>query len=101
MARVKFLKSHPEFAYFKDDNAEISDEKAAELLEKGYVIIVPTSEGDDEENTLPADLPARAAIWNAGYKSIEELADVTADDLTNIKGIGKKMAQSIVEYLSK
>lgn len=99
--RVKFRKSHPNFGYFAGDNAEIDDNTAGELLEKGYVILVPSEEIDPvDENQLPENLPGRILIFKAGINSVEELKLMKEEDFTSIKGIGPKMAEQIVEFVS-
>jgi hypothetical protein len=96
--KVKFRKSHPEFAYFAGDVAAISDDQAAKLLESGHIMMLP----DDEDlvNTLPEDLPGRVVLFKEGYDTAEKVkADLTA--IAELKGIGKAIYKQIVAYFEK
>lgn len=97
MTKVKFLKSHNQFAYFKGDVADIKSEDVATLLNSGYVIILP-DERDDDVNTLPEDLPGREFLFDAGFDSIEKNKKA-GNSLLNVTGIGKGTLKKIQVYL--
>lgn len=89
--KVKFLKSHALFAYFVGDEAEMSEEQATTLINGGFVKSV--------DDSLPKDIPARKLLIESGLSTKEALKDITVDALTQIKGIGPKAAQEIVEMV--
>lgn len=95
--KVKFLKSHPEFAYFKGDVGEITEDNAARLLESGHIIILPEGSGEGDENTLPEDLPARDILFAEGFDTAEKVKEA-GESITDIKGIGKATYKQIVAY---
>lgn len=94
--KIKFKKSAPGFAYFAGDVADVNPEAAAKLVDDGFAIIVPETEGDDNE--LPEDLPGRLILFKEGIKTLDDVKKIT-DSLTEIKGIGKKLAGDIVAYI--
>jgi len=94
--KIVFKKSAPGFAYFERDKADLPAEVAAKLVDDGFAIIVPETEGDDNE--LPEDLPGRLILFKEGIKTLDDVKKIT-DSLTEIKGIGKKLASEIVAYI--
>ncbi len=46
---VKFLKAHPQYAYFEGDNADLQPEKAQDLINSGHVIFFPGFEKSEEK----------------------------------------------------
>lgn len=96
--KVKWLKSHPKYAYFAGDVGEIEADAAADLLNKGYLVTLPeTTIKLMEENPLPEDFPAREILWTEGFKTISEVLEA-GESLKTIKGIGKGMYQKIIAY---
>lgn len=85
-------------AYFENDVADLPNEKAAGLVNKGWAIMVPDTEG--EENNLPEDLPAREVLFDNGLETIDDIKNAI-DTLTDIKGIGKKTVQQIKKFIAK
>lgn len=53
----------------------------------------------NDEDALPEDFPARAALSEAGYTSRSQIADLSDEDLTAIKGVGPATAARIREAL--
>jgi hypothetical protein len=96
--KIKFKKPAVGFAYFDGDIADIAPEAAAKLVDDGFAIIVPPTEGDDNE--LPDNLPGRFILYKEGFKTLEDVKKII-ESLTEIKGIGKKLAAEIVEYLNQ
>jgi DNA-directed RNA polymerase alpha subunit len=45
--------------------------------------------------------PAERALLNAGYTKLEQLADVTVDDLLKLHGFGPKSIRILTEALGK
>ena len=97
--KIQFLKSHPEFAYFVGDNAELPADKVSELVQSGHVILYP-GETEKEENPLPVDLPCRDILFEGGYFAIEEIA-ASGDLFAKLQGISKKQAEKIKQFVSK
>jgi len=95
--KIKFKKPAFGFAYFEGDIADLHPESAARLVDDGFAIIVPATEGDDNE--LPDELPGRLILYKEGIKTLEDVRKI-AESLTNIKGIGKKLAAEITEYIN-
>ena len=96
--KIKFLRPVAGFAYFENDIAEtLPEAKAAALVVAGHAIIIHDTEGP--VNGLPEDLPAREILFAEG---LETLTDVKNAMLTliDIKGIGKKLAANIKDFLS-
>ena len=73
--KVKFRKSHPEFAYYAGDIGSVTEESAAKLLESGHIILLPEDEIEEKENTLPEDLPGRDKLFAAGFGTIESVKE--------------------------
>lgn len=89
---IKFVKVPVLFrlAYFPGDEVAIEEKQARELIEAG--VAVPAVKASD----LPEDIPGRKFLV---------AADITLADLkniksfTDIKGISKTTAESIIKYL--
>ena len=47
---------------------------------------------------LPADFPARAVVLAAGYAALEDLDDVTVDELVR-RGLRRRQARAVVAAL--
>lgn len=89
---VKIIKPIPGLGYFGNEVAELDTELAATWIERGYMILVPEVEG--EINELPAELPCRDALFDAGLKTVADIINA-GDEIREIKGIGKKTAEEI------
>lgn len=50
--KVTFIKSHPQFAYFPGDVADISPEFVQDMIQSGHVILFP---GVDEKQEDPQE----------------------------------------------
>jgi len=96
--KIQWLKSHPDFAYFKGDNAELTADKVAELTVSGHVILFP-GVAEKEVNPLPEDLPSRELLFENGFLTIDQIKEA-GEGLKEIKGIGKKSFEDITAYLS-
>lgn len=63
----------------------------------------PVAEDDPEEGALSAlglNKKMTLALQRAGYNDLDALSEATVDDLTNVKGIGERTAESILEQVS-
>lgn len=98
--KIQFTKSPTgkfNLAYFAGDVVEMPANQAEVLIEHDFAVeVTPEIYPKDD---LPPDVPARDKLLAAGVKSIEELK--LFDDLTEIPGVGKKLAEQIVAYLNK
>ena len=98
--KIRFIKSPtPVFnlAYFDGDIVDMPANQAEVLIDSGFAeeyFPVISAVAD-----LPLDIPGRDKLILAGVKSLDELR--LYDDITEIKGIGKKTAEAIVDYLKK
>ena len=96
--KIKFRHPVTGLAYFAGDITDsLADEKAADLVAKGHAILIPETEG--EENNLPTDLPGREQLFDGGLETIADVKNALPT-LTDIKGIGKQTAAAIKKYLN-
>jgi len=98
--KIQFTKSPtPVFnlAYFAGDIVEMPANQADTLIEAEFAVefFPVVSEAAD----LPQDIPGRDKLIAFGVTSMAELRQY--DDPCEIKGIGKKTAEAILEYLKK
>lgn len=72
-----------------------------ELLEKyhGIVMVVGESvvKAPPEVKGLPDDLPYRHVFEDLGIDTLDAIREI--DDLTSLKGIGKKSAETVAKFL--
>lgn len=96
--KVKFLRPVQGMAYFEGDVGEIPcSTKATALINSGMVILVPETEGN--RNNLPEDIPAREILFENGLENITDVQNALPT-ITDLKGIGRKTAKDIKEFLS-
>ena len=97
--RIKWIKRHPEWAYWPGDNADLSTDQVSELVLSGHIILFP---GVNEKtvNPLPSDLPFRDELFASGYVTTEAINEA-GEGLSQIEGITKKGVVNILEYLKK
>ena len=111
MIKVKWLKAHYKFAYSAGDVGYITPEWAEKLLPLGYILPVPSVEGEimsapfiaaapAVENPLPADLPARDKLFAAGYDTVEKVKEA-GDGLLDVVGVSKNILKKITRYLKE
>jgi hypothetical protein len=96
--KIKFIKPTAgiHLAYHQDEEAVVSDAFGMEMIELGYAVMTAKESSD-----LPEDFPGRKVLIENGIETIEEVKKIaTVDQLTGIKGIGKKTAEQIVELVS-
>jgi len=96
--KIKFIKSHPGFAYFAGDSAELRADHVETLIASGHVILFPGVD-KKEENPLPENLPCREILLANGFTTIDQIREAGAS-LNDIKGIGKKSFEDITVFLS-
>ncbi len=82
---------------------ENKEEKKVEEVEKK---VVEDKHGESRESTRMTDIKGvgkttAKELKKMGIKSIDDLKDLSVDDLAKIKGIGKKTAKDIKEQLRK
>jgi len=97
--KVYWVKAHWAYAYSAGDTGIVLAERAPELLEKGFII--PLADGDEnptaKANPLPADLPGRTVLFDAGYESLDQLK--AAGDSLLDAGISNATLKKIKVYL--
>lgn len=91
--KVMFLRPVRGYAYVKGGVGDLSDEAAAELVARGAAT---PYEGEDS-CTLPEGMPARKLLHEWGYRTVAEVR-AARDTLTEIPGVGERMAENIVKY---
>jgi hypothetical protein len=95
--KIKFLRPVQGMAYWENDVAEIPDAKAANLVNRGFAVIIPETEGP--VNKLPHDLPAREILFENGMETIDDIKKAI-DVLVDFNGIGKATARKIKTYIN-
>lgn len=83
------------YGYFGGETVNLPSEKATELVENGFAILVQETEGD--ANTLPEKLPLRELLFENGYETVEQILQVR-NTLVDVKGIGKALSLKIIEF---
>lgn len=91
---VEFLKARQGYGYFAGNKANLDDETANKLINEGFV--KPVSR--PQESNLPHDLPGRTALISAGLLTKKEVL-AAKETLTDIKGIGEKLKEEILQFL--
>ena len=102
MVKVSWLKSHAAFGYFKGDSCEISAAAVAKykLIDGGFVHVVTTDDNEGEdENTLPEGLPLRDLLYKNGFKSVENIVNVSKKGLMELDGVGSTSADKVFNFL--
>ena len=98
--KIRFTKSPtPVFnlAYFEGDIVEMPANQADALIEADFAVeYFPVI---NHSVDLPQDIPGRDKLLASGVSTLSELMQY--DDPSEIKGIGKKTAEAILEYLKK
>ena len=94
--KVMFLRAVKGYAYFRGDVGDVPDEEAGRLVGRGVVSVY---QGEDE-CTLPEGMPARQLLHEAGFRTVAEVL-AAREGLEEVKGIGHKMAERIVEYCER
>lgn len=93
---VKIKQPVKGYGYFGGETVDLSSEIASEFINAGVAILVPPTEGEND-NTLPADMPMRELLYENGYESVGHILEAK-DTLTDIKGIGNASAGKIIEF---
>lgn len=96
--KIKFLRPVQGMAYWENDIAEIPDSKAANLVNRGFAVIIPDTEGP--VNKLPGDLPAREILFDNGLETISDVKKAI-NVLTDFDGIRKATAKKIKNYIDE
>ena len=94
---VKINKPLKGYGYFGGEPAELPDDVAAKFINSGAAIMIQKTEGGEDDNTLPEDLPMRDLLYENGYESVEQILDAK-ETLTDVKGIGNASACRIIEF---
>jgi NAD-dependent DNA ligase len=96
--KIKFIKSGVGvgLAYFEGNTLDCNASLGNELIELGYAVGITTA-----PESLPADMPGRKLLIENGFETIQEVKPLTIDQLTEIKGIGKKLAENIIKFIEQ
>lgn len=94
--KIQFIKSVSGFAYSAGMQADLPDEMAQPLIEKGAAYQINNLKQPISD--LPADFPAREILIKEGLITKAQVRAAAAG-LKDIKGIGAKTAAEIVERL--
>lgn len=95
--KVEWLQHGPQYGFSHRIGhlSEMSEKKAKELEAKGAIKILT----EEQASALPSEIPARQVLLEAGL-TYEEVEQMDAESLQDIKGIGKATANAIVEFLT-
>lgn len=96
--KIKFLRPVQGMAYFEGDVAEVPNERASRLVNNGWAVMLPETEGT--ANNLPEEMPARELLFENGLESVEDVR-AAIDTLSDIKGIGKKTVEQIKTFVGQ
>ncbi len=114
--KVKILKGlcGNGFGYLAGQVAAIPEDQAIDFIDKGWAKVDASNTKQEEEliedkaqtqevqeqdaaDELPESMPCKELLMAEGLKTLAQIA--AFPDLTSIKGIGKKTAEQIEEYL--
>jgi len=85
------------YAYMEGQQFDFPEAFAIEMVELGYARII-----NQAKTELPEDLPARKILIENGITTIAELKRITDPaTLTELKGIGPKVAQQIIDFVNR
>lgn len=85
------------FAYMEGQEIITSDGFGMEMIERGMAVLV-----SQNSVNLPDDFPGRKILIDNGFETLEEVGKIfDIERLTEIRGIGKKLAEQIIAYPSK
>jgi DNA uptake protein ComE-like DNA-binding protein len=80
------------YGYMEGQEYEFTEGFADEMIELGVAISIK------KDSELPTDFPGYRVLLENGITSYGALKKIaTIDQLTELKGIGKKLAESIIE----
>lgn len=94
---IKFIRNTAGigYGYMEGQEHEFPEGMADEFIELGVAIGLPK-----KTTGLAYDFPGQRVLAENGFTSYEELKRIgTVEQLIEIKGIGKKLAEAIVERL--
>lgn len=99
----KILKPIPGYAYFGGELVRaLPKGEASRLLNAGYLVILPETEGEDDYVCeMPEDMPYREILISNGYVSLDDLPKSAKALASAIKEITPKRAEAIYNYLKK
>ncbi|WP_270487826.1 hypothetical protein [Butyricimonas synergistica] len=94
---VKIRKPIQGYGYFGGEIVDLPDETTTKFVNEGNAILVPDTEGDEKENPLPEDLPARGILFENGFTEVKQIFEAK-ESLEGIGGIAKKTAEKIIKF---
>jgi hypothetical protein len=96
LIKVYWVKAHFKYAYNAGNNGVVDADVAPELIRGGYIIPVPDTE-EEKVNSLPADLPGRTILFDAGFDTIQKIKE--AGDSLLDAGISKSTLTKVKKYV--
>ena len=82
------------YAYFKGDQVDFPDALANEMIELGFAKLIHS-----KPTELPAEMPGRKVLIENGITTMDEVRKITdPETLMELKGIGKKVANQIIDF---
>lgn len=97
----KILRPIPGYAYFGGELVTaLPDGEASRLLNEGYLIVLPETEGEDDFiSDLPENMPYREILKRNGYVSLNDLPTTPQELSAAVKEINAKRAAAIYEFV--
>lgn len=89
--KLFFMKPPKGYGYHAGQVANVPEDLAETFIDSGYA--------REPKKTLPKDMPRREDLIAAGLETIQAVKN--ADNLSNVKNIGKAGEKEIADYLSK
>lgn len=96
--KVYWIKAHFKYAYSAGNNGVVDADAAPALIKGGFIMPLPDTV-EEKENPLPADLPGRTIIFNAGFDTLDKIKD--AGDSLLDAGISNTTLKKVKAYLAK
>jgi hypothetical protein len=96
--KIKWVKNGSGIGYgfMEGTEVDVTESFGHEIIELGYAVMVHS-----KPTSLPENLPGRKILIENGFVSVGEIQQLTADELTTIKGIGKKLAEAIFKFINE
>ena len=99
---VKFIRKHSMYAYMPGDLGKVRSTEVPELLEEGYILVLPDDDDGEKENPLPQDMPLRDEIFNKlGTNNAEEVKALLEGGKLAEEGFTKAKIAKLDKYFKK
>jgi hypothetical protein len=99
---IKFIKKHWQYAYMPGDLGKVKSSEVPELLDQGYVILLPDDDNGEMENPLPEDMPLRDELFSKlGVNTAEEVKALLEGGKLAEEGFSKAKIAKLDKYFKK